>query len=143
MTQDTNSPHRSETNGIAETWPTGSLCDGMLLLLFWSPILGSAVWKLQKKKKKRASKISSWKISTWNVWKPAHLWLAPCSSGQTLTLDSSTRWPWRSRDAGVRASTQKETLRASMRALYVSGLRAPKAFKKWRSALQAASCWEK
>ena len=35
----------------------------------------------------------------------------------------------RARDAGVRASTQKETLRASMRTHFVGGLRAPKAFK--------------
>ena len=62
-----------------------------------------------------------------NARKPAHPWLAPCWNGQALTLDSSTRWPWRSRDAGVRASTQKKTIRARMRAHHVCGLRAPQA----------------
>ena len=39
-----------------------------------------------------------------NVWKPAHLWLALCWNGQALTLDSSTRSPWRSRDGGPRTA---------------------------------------
>ena len=73
-----------------------------------------------------------------SVWKPAHSGLAPCWHGHAPTLDSSTRWLWRSRDASVRASTQKN-LRASMRKHCATGLRAPQAFENG-PAPQAASC---
>ena len=46
-----------------------------------------------------------------SVWKLAHPGLAPCWHGHAPTLDSSTRWLWRSRDTSVRASTQKKSAR--------------------------------
>ena len=63
-----------------------------------------------------------------NVWKPAHPWFLVGMAAHARD-DSKTKWPQRSRDASVRASTQKKTLRASMRKQCASGLRAPQALE--------------
>ena len=66
--------------------------------------------------------------------------LAPCWNAQALTLDNTTRWPWCSRDASVRASTQeKKTLRASMRAQREWSART-KSNQKWRPSIFGNQC---
>ena len=66
-----------------------------------------------------------------NVWKPAHLWLALCWNGQTLTLDQQYKVAvtLARRKRECLNKTKKNTLRASMRKHCASGLRAPQAFE--------------
>ena len=74
------------------------------------------------------------------VWKPAHLWLAPCGNGHALTLMTTAAQGGR----GVRATEacmlrRQQNNSARPYAKHIAPvvcLRAPQAFEKWRSAPQ-------
>ena len=57
----------------------------------WNALMGSARMGLEQLQR-RASQFFNLDFLS-NLWKPAHLSLAPCWNGQALTLDNSTRWP--------------------------------------------------
>ena len=73
----------------------------------WNASMGSARLGSEHMQKNVLQKKSIWNFSAMRESPRLHGWLL-FWNGQALALDSSTRWPVRSRDAGVRASTQKK-----------------------------------